>query len=104
MTRNVASSLSRRRFLQAASIVGALPPTIPVWADAFVNLDLPGGPDQRSITGPTSRKKGRMILQRSRPPLLETPFDVCVWTAASLRPTINSSYAGTGLSFQQKWT
>ena len=75
MTRYAASSLSRRRFLQAASIVGALPPTIPAWADVFVNLDLPGGPDQRSITTDFPQK-GRMILQRSRPPLLETPFDV----------------------------
>ena len=75
MTRYAASSLSRRRFLQAASIVGALPPTSPAWADVLVNLDLPGGPDQRSITTDFPQK-GRMILQRSRPPLLETPFDV----------------------------
>ncbi len=75
MTRYTANSLSRRRFLQAASIVAALPPTSPAWADVFVNLDLPGGPDQRSITTDFPQK-GRMILQRSRPPLLETPFDV----------------------------
>jgi DMSO/TMAO reductase YedYZ molybdopterin-dependent catalytic subunit len=36
---------------------------------------LPGGPDQRSITT-AMPQKGPMILQRSRPPLLETPFDV----------------------------
>jgi DMSO/TMAO reductase YedYZ molybdopterin-dependent catalytic subunit len=75
MTRYAASSLSRRRFLQAASLFAVLPPTSPAWADAFVNLDLPGGPDQRSITT-AFPQKGRMILQRSRPPLLETPFDV----------------------------
>jgi len=75
MTRYAASSISRRRFLQAASIFAALPPTNPAWADAFVNLDLPGGPDQRSITTDFPQK-GRMILQRSRPPLLETSFDV----------------------------
>ena len=75
MTRYAANSLSRRRFLQAASIVGALPLTSPAWADAFVNLDLPGGPDQRSITTDFPQK-GAMILQRSRPPLLETPFEV----------------------------
>ena len=75
MTRYAASSLSRRRFLQAASLVGALPPSIPAWADVFINLDLPGGPDHRSITTDFPQK-GRMILQRSRPPLLETPFDV----------------------------
>jgi DMSO/TMAO reductase YedYZ molybdopterin-dependent catalytic subunit len=74
MTRN-AASLSRRRFLQAASLFGVLPFSTPAWADAFVNLDLPGGPDQRSVTT-AFPEKGQMILQRSRPPLLETPFDV----------------------------
>ena len=52
-----------------------LQPTNSAWADAFVNLDLPGGPDQRSVTT-AFPEKGRMILQRSRPPLLETPFEV----------------------------
>ena len=75
MTRYAASSLSRRRFLQAASIVAALPASTPAWPDAFVELALPGGPERRSITT-AFPQKGRMILQRSRPPLLETPFDV----------------------------
>jgi DMSO/TMAO reductase YedYZ molybdopterin-dependent catalytic subunit len=75
MTRYAASSLSRRRFLQAASLFGILPLSTSAWADAFVELALPGGPDQRSITT-TFPQKGAMILQRSRPPLLETPFDV----------------------------
>jgi DMSO/TMAO reductase YedYZ molybdopterin-dependent catalytic subunit len=75
MTRYAASSLNRRRFLQAASIVAALPPSTHAWAGAFVELALPGGPDQRSITTDFPQK-GRMILQRSRPPLLETSFDV----------------------------
>ena len=101
MTRYAVNSLSRRRFLQAASIVGALPLTSPAWADAFVNLDLPGGPDQRSITTDFPQK-GAMILQRSRPPLLETPFEV--FDRASSRPTVSSSSAGIGLSFQHKWT
>ena len=75
MTPYAASSLSRRRILQAASIVAALPPTSPAWADVFVNLDLPGGPDRRSVTT-AFPQKGRMIFQRTRPPLLETPFEV----------------------------
>ena len=75
MTRYAASSLSRRRFLQAASIVAALPASTPAWPDAFVELALPGGPERRSITT-AFPQKGRMVLQRSRPPLLETPFDV----------------------------
>ena len=57
MTRYAASSLSRRRFLQAASLFAVLPPTSPAWADAFVNLDLPGGPDQRSITTAFPQKR-----------------------------------------------
>ena len=75
MTRYAASSPSRRRFLQAASLFGALPLSTPAWADVFIKLALLGGPDQRSITTDFPQK-GRMILQRSRPPLLETPFDV----------------------------
>jgi len=75
MTRYAASNLSRRRFLRAASLFAALPPTCPAWADASANLDLPGGPSLRSITT-AFPQKGPMILQRSRPPLLETPFEV----------------------------
>lgn len=40
-----------------------------------VDLPLPGGPDKRAITRAFSQK-GPMILQRTRPPLLETPFEV----------------------------
>jgi hypothetical protein len=43
MTRYAANSLSRRRFIEAASLFGILPFSAPAWADAFVNLDLPGG-------------------------------------------------------------
>ena len=75
MTRYAPNSLSRRRFLRAASVLALLPTTNPAWAGAFVNLDLPGGPDQRSVTTDFPQK-GRMILQRTRPPLLETPFNV----------------------------
>ena len=70
-----AANLNRRRLLQAASIFAALQPINAAWAEAFVNLDLPGEPDQRSLTT-ACPQKGAMILQRSRPPLLETPFEV----------------------------
>lgn len=40
-----------------------------------VDLPLPGGPDKRAITR-AFPQKGPMILQRTRPPLLETPFEV----------------------------
>jgi DMSO/TMAO reductase YedYZ molybdopterin-dependent catalytic subunit len=66
---------SRRRFLQGAGILGGMGAAFPTWADAFVNLDLPGGPNQRELTT-AFPQKGQMILQRTRPPLLETPFEV----------------------------
>jgi DMSO/TMAO reductase YedYZ molybdopterin-dependent catalytic subunit len=66
---------SRRGFLQSASILGGMVATFPAWADTFVDLDLPGGPDRRELTT-AFPQKGQMILQRTRPPLLETPFEV----------------------------
>jgi hypothetical protein len=38
--------------------------TFPAWADGFVNLDLPGGPDRRELTTALPQKR-RMILQRT---------------------------------------
>jgi hypothetical protein len=66
---------SRRRFLQCAGILGGTVATLPAWADTFVDLDLPGGPDRRELTT-AFPQKGPMILQRTRPPLLETPFEI----------------------------
>jgi DMSO/TMAO reductase YedYZ molybdopterin-dependent catalytic subunit len=68
-------SPTRRRLLQGAGILGGMAATLPAWAQGFVDLDLPGGPSQRELTA-TFPQKGSMILQRTRPPLLETPFDV----------------------------
>jgi DMSO/TMAO reductase YedYZ molybdopterin-dependent catalytic subunit len=55
--------------------VGILSGIFPARAAEFLNLDLPGGPDRRGLTS-AFPQKARMILQRSRPPLLETPFEV----------------------------
>jgi DMSO/TMAO reductase YedYZ molybdopterin-dependent catalytic subunit len=66
---------SRRSFLRGASVLGGTLATFPAWADSFVILDLPGGPNRRDLTT-AFPQKGRMILQRTRPPLLETPFEV----------------------------
>jgi DMSO/TMAO reductase YedYZ molybdopterin-dependent catalytic subunit len=66
---------TRRRFLGAASVLGAVAATRPAWAGGLVELALPGGPDGRSLTT-AFPQKGSMILQRTRPPLLETPFQV----------------------------
>ncbi len=72
---HIAASPSRRRFLRNAGMLGAMAATFPAWAESFVNLDLPGGPNRRSLTA-AFPQKGEMILQRSRPPLLETPLEV----------------------------
>ena len=40
-----------------------------------VTLGLNGAPEQRAIST-AFPQKGAMILQRTRPPLLETPFEV----------------------------
>src|ERR1700686_3799000 len=66
---------SRRRLLQGAVMAGGMAAAFPAWADSFVELALPGGPDRRDLTTDFPEKKS-MILQRSRPPLLETPFEV----------------------------
>ena len=72
---NIICTSSRRRFLQSAGILGGMAATFPVRADSYINLDLPGGPDRRALATDFPQK-GQMILQRTRPPLLETPWDV----------------------------
>jgi DMSO/TMAO reductase YedYZ molybdopterin-dependent catalytic subunit len=66
--------VTRRQLLGAAG-VGALALSGPSWAQTAIELPLPGGPDARQITT-AFPQKGPMILQRTRPPLLETPFEV----------------------------
>jgi DMSO/TMAO reductase YedYZ molybdopterin-dependent catalytic subunit len=68
-------AIDRRRFLQAVGAVSATMGVGPAWAGGTVDLDLPGGPDERELTT-AFPQKGEMILQRTRPPLLETPFEV----------------------------
>jgi DMSO/TMAO reductase YedYZ molybdopterin-dependent catalytic subunit len=66
--------ISRRRLLATASAAGAVFSTV-AKAQKLVELPLPGGPGERPITA-AFPQKGPMILQRTRPPLLETPFEV----------------------------
>src|SRR5579863_8158836 len=68
-------TLSRRHFVGGAGVVGAMATTGVAWADGLTTLPLRGGPDERSLTT-AFPQKGQMILQRTRPPLLETPFEV----------------------------
>jgi DMSO/TMAO reductase YedYZ molybdopterin-dependent catalytic subunit len=73
--------LSRRQWLHGAALGGisaALTPAL--WAKAaasprMVDLGLPDKPSLRPLTK-AFPQKGEMILQRMRPPLLETPMSV----------------------------
>ncbi len=66
-------AVSRRRMLALAG-AGASAAFTSAHA-AGVNFPFPGGEGERTITT-AFPQKGPMILQRTRPPLLETPFDV----------------------------
>jgi len=66
---------TRRRFLGSAGTAALALLSAPAWAETMVDLPLPGGPGRRPLTT-AFPQKGAMILQRTRPPLLETPFDV----------------------------
>ena len=66
-------TLGRRRLMGSAAALGGLMAGA-ARADT-VTLGLNGGPEQRALTS-AFPQKGSMILQRTRPPLLETPFEV----------------------------
>jgi DMSO/TMAO reductase YedYZ molybdopterin-dependent catalytic subunit len=76
MSEHVASVdlFTRRQLLAAATVTGAVLSSV-ARAQELIELPLPGGSDTRSITT-AFPQKGPMILQRTRPPLLETPFEV----------------------------
>jgi DMSO/TMAO reductase YedYZ molybdopterin-dependent catalytic subunit len=75
MDSRISTALSRRNLLCQAGGAGLAAFATPAWAQTTVRLPLPGGPDQREITT-AFPQKGAMVLQRTRPPLLETPFEV----------------------------
>lgn len=64
-----------RRALLAGAGAGGLGAALaaPVLGEKLVDLGLPGGPSLRPL-GPAFPGKGEMIVQRIRPPLLETPL------------------------------
>ncbi|UYV17098.1 molybdopterin-dependent oxidoreductase [Porphyrobacter sp. ULC335] len=68
--------LSRRALIAGAG-VGGLGAALaaPALAQKLVDLGLPGGPSLRPLE-PAFPGKGEMIVQRIRPPLLETPMEV----------------------------
>ncbi len=65
---------SRRSFLRGAGAATFALASGHALAQATVRLPLPGGPDERLMTR-AFPQKGPLILQRTRPPLLETPFE-----------------------------
>jgi DMSO/TMAO reductase YedYZ molybdopterin-dependent catalytic subunit len=67
--------MTRRLLLGAAGMGGLALLPAPVRAEEIVDLRVPGGPSTRPITT-AYPQKGRMILQRTSPPWLETPFEV----------------------------
>jgi DMSO/TMAO reductase YedYZ molybdopterin-dependent catalytic subunit len=68
-------AMSRRKLLRGAGLGGLALLSAPAWAQETVDLDVPGGPSIRQITT-AYPEKGRMIVQRTSPPWLETPFEV----------------------------
>jgi len=73
--RYISRPLTRRFLLGQTGMAGLALATAPAWAQATIDLGLPGGPGARPITT-AFPQKAAMILQRSRPPLLETSFEV----------------------------
>src|ERR1700747_2870912 len=70
---------SRRSAIRQIGLAGlglfAAPGLAPALADELVKLPLPSDPRDRRMTHDCPQK-GSMILQRTRPPLLETPMEV----------------------------
>src|SRR6267143_20544 len=69
------SGLTRRGVLGKMGIASLALMSSPALAQQTVDLHAPGGPSTRMITT-SYPQKGRMILQRTSPPWLETPFEV----------------------------
>jgi DMSO/TMAO reductase YedYZ molybdopterin-dependent catalytic subunit len=65
---------SRRTLLKRVGMAGLSLLSSSALADDAIDLKLPGGVGTRSMTT-AFPDKGDMILQRTRPPLLETPFE-----------------------------
>lgn len=69
------AAVTRRSFLGQAGAGSLALASAPAWAEASIDLPLPGGPRRRALTT-AFPQKATMVLQRTRPPLLETPFEV----------------------------
>lgn len=70
--------MTRRRLLGMAgvgSLVLAAASSTVSWAENLIDLRLPEGPGTRPLTT-AFPQKAAMVLQRTRPPLLETPWNI----------------------------
>ena len=67
--------LSRRSALRQLGLAGLALSAAPAFAEDIITLPLPSDPRERPLTHDFPQKS-TMILQRTRPPLLETPFEV----------------------------
>ena len=67
--------MTRRSLLGATGVAGLALMTARSWAQSLYNLGLPGKLSVRPLTT-AFPQKGEMVLQRTRPPLLETPMEV----------------------------
>jgi DMSO/TMAO reductase YedYZ molybdopterin-dependent catalytic subunit len=67
--------LSRRAALRQLGLASLSLAAAPAFAEDMIKLPLPSDPRERPLTHDFPQK-GTMILQRTRPPLLETPMEV----------------------------
>jgi len=67
--------ISRRAALAQLGLAGLALSAAPALAEDMIRLPFPGDTRERPLTHDFPQK-GDMILQRTRPPLLETPFEV----------------------------
>lgn len=67
--------LTRRALIVGAGGAALAAPVLAQELGRMIDLGLPGGPSLRPLT-PAFPGKGEMIVQRIRPPLLETPMEV----------------------------
>src|ERR1700739_896535 len=71
----LAAVLSRRAALRQLGLASLSLAAAPAFAEGMIKLPLPSDPRERPLTHDFPQK-GAMILQRTRPPLLETPMEV----------------------------
>jgi DMSO/TMAO reductase YedYZ molybdopterin-dependent catalytic subunit len=69
---NASTKLTRRALIAGAGGAALMAPAL---GQKLIDLGLPGGPSLRPLE-PAFPGKGEMIVQRIRPPLLETPMSV----------------------------